>query len=68
MTKGDDLNKILEMKMNASEAKIMMDGLNMKIENVEVFFNKLKMELEGSWSVMQPIVRSSERSTTRWEV
>jgi hypothetical protein len=43
MTKGDDLNKILEMKMNSSEGKIMMDGLNMKIENVEVYFNKMKM-------------------------
>jgi|JI6StandDraft_1071083.scaffolds.fasta_scaffold03589_3 hypothetical protein len=52
MTKGDDLNKILEMKMNSSEAKIMLDGLNMKIENVEVYFNKLKMELEGIWNFM----------------
>jgi hypothetical protein len=49
ITKGDDLNKILEMKMNSSEAKIMMDGLNMKIENVEVYFNKMKMELDGKW-------------------
>lgn len=45
LTKGEDLNKILELKMNSTEAKIMMDGLNMKIENVEVFFNKLRMEV-----------------------
>jgi hypothetical protein len=47
ITKGDDLNKILEMKMNSSEGKMMIDGLNMKIENVEVYFNKMKMELDG---------------------
>lgn len=34
------------MKMNSSEAKIMMDGLGMKIENVEVYFNKLRMEVD----------------------
>jgi hypothetical protein len=47
ITKGDDLNKILEMKMNSSEGKMMIYGLNMKIENVEVYFNKMKMELDG---------------------
>jgi len=55
MTKGDDLNKILEMKMNSSEAKIMLDGLNMKIENVEVYFNKLKMELEANSAFLREI-------------
>lgn len=34
--------------MNTSEAKIMLDGLNNKIENVEVYFNKLRMEVEGN--------------------
>ena len=42
------MNKLLEMKMNSSEAKIIIDGLNMKVENVEVLFSKMKMELEGS--------------------
>lgn len=36
MTKGDDLNKVLDQKQNQSEARIMNDSLNQKIENLEV--------------------------------
>jgi hypothetical protein len=31
LTKGEDFNKILDLKMNISEAKLLIDSINMKI-------------------------------------
>ena len=46
MTRGDDLNKILDQKQNQSEARIMNDSLQQKIENLEVLLEKTRMDLE----------------------
>jgi hypothetical protein len=34
MTRGDDLNKILDMKMNTGQADAQFNAFNMKLENV----------------------------------
>ena len=43
MTKGDDLTKILDQKQNLSEAKLINDALNQKIESLEILLEKMKM-------------------------
>lgn len=34
LTKGDELNKILDMKMNTGEAEANFSSMNMKLENL----------------------------------
>ncbi len=34
MTRGDDLNKILDMKMNIGQADAQFNSVNMKMENL----------------------------------
>ncbi len=34
LTRGDDLNKILDMKMNTGQADAQFNAFNMKLENV----------------------------------
>ena len=50
MSKGEDLNKILDQKLNISEAKISSDALNEKLDAVEVMIEKIKMEMEFNTS------------------
>jgi hypothetical protein len=45
MTRGDELNKILDMKMNTGQAEAQFNSFNMKIENLEIILNKVRMEL-----------------------
>lgn len=49
LTRGDDLNKILDMKMNTGQADAQFNAFNMKLENVEIVLNKLKMEVDGTF-------------------
>ena len=46
MTRGDELNKILDMKMNTGQAEAQFSALGMKLENMEIIMNKMRMELE----------------------
>ena len=48
MTRGDELNKILDMKMGIDQAETNFSAINMKLENLEIIFNKVKMEVEGN--------------------
>jgi|JI10StandDraft_1071094.scaffolds.fasta_scaffold1237256_1 hypothetical protein len=45
MTRGDELNKILDMKMNTGQAEAQFNSFNMKMENLEIILNKVRMEL-----------------------
>ena len=45
MTRGDDLNKILDMKMNIGQAEAQFNSFSMKLENMEMVFNKIRMEI-----------------------
>ena len=47
MTRGDELNKILDMKMGVDAAETHFSSINMKLENMEIIFNKVRMEVEG---------------------
>lgn len=49
LTRGDDLNKILDMKMNTGQADAQFNAFNMKLDNVEIVLNKLKMEVDGTF-------------------
>lgn len=46
MTKGDELNKILDLKMNVAAAEAQFNAMNMKLEALEIVMNKVKMEME----------------------
>lgn len=46
MTKGDELNKILDLKMNTGTAETQFNAMNMKFEALEIIMNKIKMEME----------------------
>jgi hypothetical protein len=46
MTKGNDLNKILDQKLNISEAKISSDAINEKVDGLQVLLEKIKMDLD----------------------
>ena len=52
MSKGDDLTKILDQKQNVSEARIMNDSFVQKLENLEVFLEKIRMDLECKYSLI----------------
>ena len=45
MTRGDEQNKILDMKMNTGQAEAQFNSFNMKMENLEIILNKVRMEL-----------------------
>jgi hypothetical protein len=47
MTRGDDLNKILDMKLNVGQADAQFNAINMKMENMEIILNKVRMEVDG---------------------
>ena len=55
LTKGDELNKILDMKLNAGQAEAQFNAINMKLENLEIVMNKTKMEVDGIFVIIQPI-------------
>lgn len=65
MTRGDDLNKILDMKLNTGQAEAQFNGVNMKLENLEIILNKLKMEVDGKIASMQQTAASSDSSRTK---
>jgi hypothetical protein len=58
LTRGDDLNKILDLKMSTSQAEAQFNGVNMKLENLEIILNKLRMEVDGISFAMQPVAVS----------
>ena len=58
MTRGDDLNKILDMKLNIGQADAQFNSVNMKLQNIEVIMNKVKMEVDGTYIFIQPIAVS----------
>lgn len=43
LTRGDELNKILDMKLGVDQAETNFKGLNMKLENIEIVLNKIRM-------------------------
>ncbi len=45
MTKGDELNKILDLKMNAGTAEKEFTMMNMKLDALEIVMSKVRMEL-----------------------
>jgi hypothetical protein len=49
MTRGDDLNKILDMKMSIGQAEAQFTAMNMKLENLEIILNKVRMEIDSSF-------------------
>ena len=55
MTRGDELNKILDMKMNTGQADAQFNAFGMKLENIEIVLNKMRMELECTYLNIQPI-------------
>lgn len=55
LTRGDDLNKILDMKMNTGQADAQFNAFNMKLENVQIVLNKLKMEVDANSSFLKLI-------------
>lgn len=55
MTRGDDLNKILDMKMNTGQADAQFNAVGMKLQNLEMILNKLRMEVEGKYLYIQQI-------------
>lgn len=60
MTRGDDLNKILDLKLNTGQAEAQFNAVNMKLENLEIVLNKLRMEVDGKyWDIQQAAVSSS---------
>lgn len=65
MTRGDDLNKILDMKMNTGQADAQFNAVNMKLENIEIIQSKMRMEVECTLFPMQPIQDSSRCWRTR---
>ena len=56
MTRGDELNKILDMKMGVDQAETHFNAINMKLENMQIIFNKVKMEVEGNFILTQQTV------------
>jgi hypothetical protein len=50
MTRGDDLNKILDMKMSIGQAEAQFTAMNMKLENLEIILNKVRMEIDSSFA------------------
>lgn len=52
MTRGDELNKILDMKMNIGQADAQFNSINMKMENLEIILNKVRMELDCKFDSM----------------
>jgi hypothetical protein len=58
MTRGDELNKILDMKMNVGQAEAQFNSVGMKLENLEIILNKVRMELECTSRSIQPIAVS----------
>lgn len=50
MTRGDELNKILDMKMNIGQAEAQFNSMNMKLENLEIILNKVRMELDCNFN------------------
>jgi hypothetical protein len=62
MTRGDDLNKILDMKMNTGQAEAQFNSFGMKIENLEIILNKLRMEVDGNYLFIQLTPASSDCS------
>lgn len=56
MTRGDELNKVLDLKMNTGEAQSHFSAVNMKMEALEIIMNKIKMEMECNYfCYLQPI-------------
>jgi hypothetical protein len=49
MTRGDDLNKILDMKMSIGQAEAQFNAMGMKMENMEIILNKIRMEVDGNF-------------------
>ena len=49
LTRGDDLNKILDLKLNTGQAEAQFNAVNMKLENLEIVLNKLRMEVDGKY-------------------
>lgn len=58
MTRGDDLNKILDMKMSIGQAEAQFTALNMKLENMEIILNKVRMEIDSIYVFIQAIPTS----------
>jgi len=52
MTRGDDLNKILDMKMSIGQAEAQFNAMGMKLENMEIIINKLRMEVDGNFKII----------------
>lgn len=48
MSRGDDLNKILDMKMSIGQAEAQFSAMNMKLESMEIMLNKVRMELDSN--------------------
>lgn len=51
MTKGDELNKILDLKMNIATAEGHFGAVNMKLQTLEIIMNKIKMEMESNYFI-----------------
>ena len=60
LTRGDDLNKILDLKMNSGQAEAQFNAVNMKMENLEIVLNKLRMEVDGNHCDIQQAAVSSD--------
>jgi hypothetical protein len=43
------------MKMNTGQAEAQFHSLGMKMENIEIIINKLKMEVDSTFWVMQAV-------------
>lgn len=60
LTRGDDLNKILDLKLNTGQAEAQFNAVNMKLENLEIVLNRLRMEVDGKyWDIQRAAVSSS---------
>lgn len=42
------------MKLNIGQADAQFNGVNMKLENLEIVLNKLRMEVDGTFEYIQP--------------
>ena len=54
LTRGDDLNKILDLKMNTGQAEAQFSAVNMKLENIEAVLAKVRLETDGICRPTQP--------------
>ena len=49
LTRGDDLNKVLDLKMNTGQAEAQFSAVNMKLENLEAILAKVRLETDSTF-------------------